>query len=296
MAPSSRWFPGLAAAGAVCAAVLVGLMPEPYPDRLARIPESDSRIDNVSPYDSVDKWAANGSQAGLHLLNPYRVSHFDGTIRSLLRPPFRVLDAGCGGGLVSNALAELPDYAAIEGVDLSGPALLFAQRAAAGRNLTHVRFRKASVYALPFDDGAFDAVVMSDVLEHILDLPRALSEVARVLRPGGALVFDTIDRSAISFIVAIIGAEYIVRIINRGSHDWRLFIRPEELQRAAAGAGFSMAPHKAFEPSVRALAELSLFSAGLLAPERMGGGWSIGPPSSFGMISYIGHATKVAGA
>lgn len=291
MAPSARW---LAAAGVAGAGVLISLVPQPYPDRLAPIPESDSRIDNVSPYDSVDKWAANGSQAGLHLLNPYRVSHFDDTIRSLLRPPFRVLDAGCGGGLVSNALAELPDYTGIEGVDLSDPALQFAQRTATGRNLTHVKFRKASVYKLPFNDGDFDAVVMSDVLEHIHDLPRALSEVARVLRPGGVLLFDTIDRSVISFIVAILGAEYIVRIIDKGSHDWRLFIRPEELQRAALGAGFSSATHEAFQPSVRALIELSLFSAGLLSSERMSGGWSIGPPS-FGMISYIGHATKAAG-
>ncbi|CAE8694942.1 unnamed protein product, partial [Polarella glacialis] len=79
------------------------LLPIPLPDRLAVIPESETRIDNVRPYDSVEKWAANGSQAGLHLLNPARAVYFDERIRAALQPPFRVLDAGCGGGLVSNA-------------------------------------------------------------------------------------------------------------------------------------------------------------------------------------------------
>ncbi|CAE8590190.1 unnamed protein product, partial [Polarella glacialis] len=260
-------------------------------DRLAVIPESETRIDNVRPYDSVEKWAANGSQAGLHLLNPARAVFFDERIRAALQPPFRVLDAGCGGGLVSNALAAREGYL-VEGVDLSPQALEFASSQAAKADLHNVRFQKGSLYELPFPAESFDAVVVSDVLEHLLDLPRALKELRRVLRPQGLLLFDTIDRSVLSFVVAILGAEHVVGIIQRGSHDWRLFIRPGELEEGLREAGFAGFEHQSFEPSARALGELSIFGLGLLPAESMSGGWSIGPPSSF-MISYIGHARRL---
>merc|ERR1719362_2780340 len=134
---------------------------------------------------------------------------------------------------------------------------------------------------------------MSDVLEHLQDLPRALQEVSRVARPGALFLFDTIDRSWSSFLVGIVGAEYIVGIIMRGSHDWRLFIRPDELRHGLAAAGFHGFEHEAFDPSIRSLAELTLFNIGFLSAEKMRGGWNIGPPSST-VVSYIGHATKAS--
>lgn len=274
----------------VLAGVLMQL-PTPFSDRLAVIPESSSIIDNVKPYDSVAKWAVNGSLAGLHLMNPTRVRYFDERIRLHLQPPFRLLDAGCGGGLVSNALARLSQDYDIYGVDLSTPALAFAEHTANAQSLSNVQFGTASVYELPFQKSSFDAVVISDVLEHLHDIPKALRELARVLRPGGVLLFDTLDRSVFTFIVAIAGAERIVGITERGTHDWRLFLRPEELERGLAGAGLDHFLHEALEPSIRALAELSLFSLGLLDASYMSAGWSILPPSS-AMISYIGSAVK----
>jgi len=280
---------GVVAVGAACLQLPV---PWPYPDRLAVIAEEASRINNEEPYDATEKWARNGSQAGLHLLNPTRVAFFNDKIRGTIESPFHVLDMGCGGGLVSNALAGLPNYASIDGVDLSAPALSYASMVAEQlRGEPRPRFQNASLYTLPFKDGAYDAVVMSDVLEHLHDVPRALSEAYRVLRPGGILVFDTIDRSVATYIVAILGAEYIVGIINKGSHDWRLFLRPDELGRGLEGAGFKDFAYEGFQPSLRALAELSALSYGLLAAESMSGGWGIEPPSPL-MVSYIGHAVK----
>lgn len=273
-------------------------LPEPFPDRLAVIPEHVSAIDNVKPYDSVEKWAANGSQAGLHLLNPSRVEYFDGRIRHLLgtaQGEIRLLDAGCGGGLVANALARKRGEYSIEGVDLSSEALQFAERTKLANKLRNVRFSRASVYDMGFANASFDVVIMSDVLEHLHDIPRALAEVSRLLRPGGLFLFDTIDRSLLTFVVAIFGAEQLIGIIAKGSHDWRLFLRPAELERSLKVAGFTAFEYSAFEPSLRALCELSLFGLGLLPAAWMKGGWSCEPPSEF-LVSYIGVAVKTGEA
>ena len=94
-----------------------------------------------------------------------------------------------------------------------------------------------------------------------------------------------------AFLVAIVGAEYVIGIVQKGTHDWRLFIRPEELHSAFRIAGFQDFSHFAFDPSLRALAELSLFRLGVLPAESMKGSWHIQEPSHM-MISYIGHATR----
>lgn len=275
------------------AALLWALLPVPFSDRLASIPEDASRIDNIGPYNSIEKWAANGSQAGLHLLNPARVEYFRQRIRQDLQPPFRILDAGCGGGLVANKLALEPDFV-IDGVDLSAQALQYARaNAPSGVVSGKATFQNGSIYALPFQAATFDVAIVSDVLEHLNDIPKALQEIHRVLRPGGLVLFDTIDRSLISFVVAILGAEYIIGIIQRGSHDWRLFIRPEELATGLSSAGFSDFQHRAFEPSLGALWQLCLFSFGLLPVEDLSAGWTVGNANS-ALISYIGYARKTS--
>jgi 2-polyprenyl-6-hydroxyphenyl methylase / 3-demethylubiquinone-9 3-methyltransferase len=142
-----------------------------------------------------------------------------------------VLDAGCGGGLVARELAAAG--AGVVGVDRSLGSLGVARRATDGG------FRPAQgrLERLPFAGGTFDAVVAADVLEHVPDLPAAVAELARVLHPGGSLVFDTINRTPWSWFVAVFGLERVLRMVPRGTHDWRLFIRPAELDRLLVGAG-----------------------------------------------------------
>jgi 2-polyprenyl-6-hydroxyphenyl methylase/3-demethylubiquinone-9 3-methyltransferase len=96
--------------------------------------------------------------------------------------------------------------------------------------------------ALPYADGAFDAVVCVDVLEHVADLDRVLAEVARVLRPGGWFLFDTINRTALARFAVITMAEDVLRLLPRGTHDPALFIRPAELLAALEGLGFAPEP------------------------------------------------------
>jgi len=90
---------------------------------------------------------------------------------------------------------------------------------------------------LPFTTGSFDAVVAADVLEHLPDLPAAVAELARVLAPGGSFLFDTINRTPWAWFVAVFGLEQVLRMVPRGTHDWRLFIRPAELDRLLRRSG-----------------------------------------------------------
>merc|ERR1712113_431230 len=147
-------------------------------------------------------------------------------------------------------------------------------------NGTGATFWNGSAYELPFAAASFDAVVISDVLEHLFDLPLALREASRVVRPGGVLLFDTIDRTMTSLLVAIAGAEFIARIVPRGTHDWRLFIRPSELQQALASAGFHNFTCQALRPSLQALVEMTLCGLGLLSAESMVGTFVVEPLSS----------------
>jgi len=174
-------------------------------------------------------WDLDGPARLLHTMNPVRVGFFldelgdvDGRV---------VLDAGCGGGLVAAGLAKAG--ATVVGLDLSVPSLAVADRAVPERFAPVA----ARLERLPLADGAVDAVVAADVLEHVGDLPAVVAELARVLAPGGLLLFDTVNRTPWAWFVAIFGAERMVGLVPEGTHDWRLFIRPHELDRVMRQAG-----------------------------------------------------------
>jgi 2-polyprenyl-6-hydroxyphenyl methylase/3-demethylubiquinone-9 3-methyltransferase len=202
-------------------------------DRTRPVPPARCSIDNEY-YEAIDElwWDPTGPAAILHAINRPRVDFY---LRQLGDLHGRlVLDAGCGGGLVARELAAAG--ATVVGLDRSLGSLGVARRAVAGRS-GGFRPAQGRLERLPFADGAFDVVVAADVLEHVPDLPAAVAELARVLAPGGRLVFDTINRTPWSWFTAVFGLERWLRMVPRGTHDWRLFIRPAELDRLLRAGG-----------------------------------------------------------
>jgi 2-polyprenyl-6-hydroxyphenyl methylase/3-demethylubiquinone-9 3-methyltransferase len=201
-------------------------------DRTRPVPPARCSIDNEY-YEGMDElwWDPAGPAAILHAINRPRIGFYLQQLGDV--GGRRILDAGCGGGLVARELAAAG--AEVVGVDRSLGSLGVARRAAPSR------FRPAQgrLERLPFPDAAFDAVVAADVLEHLPDLPAAVAELARVLRPGGSFLFDTVNRTPWSWFTAVFGLEQVLRMVPRGTHDWRLFIRPAELDRLLAGVGLA---------------------------------------------------------
>lgn len=150
-----------------------------------------------------------------------------------------VLDLGCGGGFMSEALARMG--ANVTGVDPSELAIEAGKRHAAGEALS-IDYRVGVGEAIPAGSDSFDIVVCVDVFEHVSDLQAVAQEIARVLRPGGLLLFDTVNRTALSRFVLVTLGETVLRLLPRGAHDFESFIRPEELRLILLGAGLEMGP------------------------------------------------------
>jgi 2-polyprenyl-6-hydroxyphenyl methylase/3-demethylubiquinone-9 3-methyltransferase len=125
-----------------------------------------------------------------------------------------------------------------------------APRIPPDRSMGAFRPVKGRLERLPFADGVFDVVVAADVLEHVPDLPAAVAELARVLAAGGRFAFDTINRTAWSWFTAVFGLERVLRMVPRGTHDWRLFIRPEELDRLLRAGGLEAVTVEGLAPRV----------------------------------------------
>ena len=222
-------------------------------------------------------WDPAGPAAVLHAMNRARLGFYLqalGDLRGRL-----LLDAGCGGGLVAKGLAAAG--ATVVGLDRSAASLGVARRAVGG-GLLPVAGR---LERLPLADASVDAVVAADVLEHVPDLPAAVAELARVLRPGGRLLFDTINRTAWAWLVALLGAERLLRLIPRGTHDWRLFIRPAELDRLCRRAGLRAVATVGLAPRIGP----RLVLGGLLGRRPAALEFATGPGRR---VSYLGHYRK----
>src|SRR6266700_6887216 len=172
------------------------------------------------------------------MLNPARLGYFRQVLGRLGLDPagLPVLDVGCGGGFLAEELARLG--CSVTGIDPSAPTVLTARRHAAGAGLA-IDYRVATGESIPFPDDAFAAVACCDVLEHVDDLDRVVAEIGRVLRPGGVLLYDTVNRTALTWLVAIKLAQdwRWTRFLPRDLHDWRRFIRPGELRSALGRHG-----------------------------------------------------------
>jgi 2-polyprenyl-6-hydroxyphenyl methylase/3-demethylubiquinone-9 3-methyltransferase len=180
-------------------------------------------------------WDPNSEFKPLHEINPLRLGWIDKAAQ--LRGK-RVLDVGCGGGILSESMAALG--AQVTGIDLSEEALQVAQLHML-ESKADVTYRRAAVEDLAQEQpGSFDVVTCMEVLEHLPHPARHVAACAQLLKPGGSAFFATINRNAKSFLFAIVGAEYVLNLLPRGTHQYAKFIRPSELSAWCRAAGLTV--------------------------------------------------------
>ena len=190
-------------------------------------------------------WDKRGSFRPLHRINPVRLdfirrellAHFRRDERLL--SPFtglRLADIGCGGGLIAEPMARLGCVAT--GIDAAAEAIDVARAHAAASGLT-IDYRVADVEMLAASGERFDAVLALEIVEHAADRERFLAAVAQLVKPGGIFVGATLNRTARAFAAAIVGAEYVLRWLPPGTHDWNRFVRPSEFVLELRRAGLA---------------------------------------------------------
>src|SRR5882672_10541813 len=183
-------------------------------------------------------WDPAGKFKPLHRLNPVRLgflrdrltAHFKHD-SAALRPfeGLRLLDIGCGGGLVAEPMARLGF--AVTGIDAAGETIATARSHAEQSGLA-IDYRAMAAETLAASGERFDVVLALEIVEHVADLDAFIAAAAMLVRPGGAFVAATLNRTAKSYLFAIVGAEYVLGWLPRGTHDWRKFVRPSELAAA----------------------------------------------------------------
>lgn len=192
-------------------------------------------------------WDPDGKFRPLHRFNPVRLAYIRDRLCSHFgRDPkderplagLRLLDIGCGGGLLSEPLARLG--AEMTGLDAAEKNIRIASLHAAESKLD-IDYRHATAEDLAAAGESFDAVLNMEVVEHVADVDSFLGASAALVRPGGVMVVATLNRTPKSFLLAIVGAEYVLRWLPRGTHEWRRFVRPSELSQGLRRAGLEIA-------------------------------------------------------
>lgn len=188
-------------------------------------------------------WDLEGEFAALHQINPLRLDWID-SISPLNGA--KVLDVGCGGGILTDAMARRGANAL--GIDLAEKSLRVAQLHALEAETPHVAYRSISAEALSEETpGAYDVVTCMEMLEHVPDPASVVDACARLVRPGGWVFFSTINRNAKSFLMAIVGAEYIANMVPRGTHEYARLLRPSELASFCRNSGLDLARSSGLE-------------------------------------------------
>ena len=187
----------------------------------------------LGKFDSLSSrfWDTGGEFRPLHILNPLRVQFV--ADRTKLAGA-RVLDVGCGGGLLCEALARAG--ATVTGIDLA-PGMIDVARLHAAEQGLDITYNVVSAEEV---SGGFDVVTCMEMLEHVPDPERMTATLATLVKPGGAVFVSTINRNLKSFLLAIVAAEYLLSLIPRGTHEYDRLIRPSQLDRWARAAGLSM--------------------------------------------------------
>lgn len=192
-----------------------------------------------------DWWDARGPMAMLHKFNPVRLAYIrDHAVARFDRDPkrldrlagLRILDIGCGGGILSEPLARLG--ACVVGADPAARNIAAAQGHAAQSGLA-IDYRATTAEALARAGEAFDVVLAMEVVEHVADVGLFVDLAAAMVRPGGLMFAATLNRTLKSFALAIVGAEYVLRWLPRGTHRWDKFVTPNELEIALEQSGLT---------------------------------------------------------
>lgn len=212
-------------------------------------------------------WDKTGEFKGLHDINPLRLNYIDE--RSPLAEK-SVLDVGCGGGILAEGMAKIG--ARVTGIDAGKAPLGVARRHALDSGLDIVYRRVTAEKLAQTEAGAFDVVTCMELLEHVPNPPSVVQACSRLVQPGGDVFFATLNRNWVSFLLAIIAAEYVLGIVKRGTHTYRKFIKPSELERWATESGLVL----------RNLTGLQYNP--LLKKKRLGGN---------AMVNYLMHFSKI---
>ena len=181
-------------------------------------------------------WDPESEFKPLHQINPLRLDWIAG--RAALAGA-RVLDVGCGGGILSDAMARRG--ADVLGIDLADKPLKVAQLHALEAQTPSVAYRLVAVETLADEQPArYDVVTCMEMLEHVPDPQSVVTACARLLRPGGVLFLSTLSRNLKAFLYAIVGAEYLLGLLPKGTHEYARFLRPSELAQGCRGAGIDV--------------------------------------------------------
>lgn len=190
----------------------------------------------IAKFDSLADywWDRNGVLKSLHDINPLRMKYIDE--RSPVKGK-RVLDVGCGGGILSEAMAR--KGARVTGIDMAEGPLRAARDHAArsGYDICYLQ-STAEAFSKNHPDG-FDVVTCLELLEHVDDPGSVVAACARLVRPGGDVFFATLDRNPVAGLFAIVGAEYVLRLLARGTHRYKRFVKAVELRHRAEGVGLT---------------------------------------------------------
>jgi len=188
-------------------------------------------------------WDPESEFRPLHQINPLRLDWIDQI--SPLRGE-RVLDVGCGGGILADSMARRG--ARVLGIDLATKALRVAQLHALEAQTPDIEYREVAVEALAEErPGSFDTVTCMEMLEHVPDPNSVVAACARLVKPGGWAFFSTINRNAKAFMLAIVGAEYVLKMLPKGTHEYAKMIRPSELAAACRAAGLDVLQTKGLQ-------------------------------------------------
>ncbi|MFM9427121.1 2-polyprenyl-6-hydroxyphenyl methylase/3-demethylubiquinone-9 3-methyltransferase [Variovorax sp. GrIS 2.14] len=188
-------------------------------------------------------WDLESEFKPLHEINPLRLEWIDAIVPVGGK---RVLDVGCGGGILADSMAR--KGADVLGVDLAEKALKVAQLHALEAGTRSVQYREVSAEALAAEQpGAFDVVTCMEMLEHVPEPGSVVQACANLVKPGGWVFFSTINRSPKSFLFAIVGAEYLLGLLPRGTHEYQKMIRPSELAAHCRAAGLDLRQTRGME-------------------------------------------------